>query len=147
MRDRLEDFNDLTTEELGDAPSDPSLWPPGGSYSEANRDNQTGIERLYKAAVILLVGRYNDVVYQYRDRLVILLKALLGGVAIAAMISVSFDMAGISSGLLWDVQVVARNLIMLTITTIGDLTIHLVNNPLLTLLVVLAVVGLINYRR
>lgn len=147
MRDRLNDFNDLTAEELGDAPSDPSLRPPGNGHSETNRDSQTGIERLYKAAVILLVGRYNDVIYEYRDRLAILLRAAFGGVAIAAMIAVGFDVAGINSGFLWDLQVVARTHIMQALAVVGDIAAQLINNPLLTLLVVLAAVGVASYRR
>jgi hypothetical protein len=95
-------------------------------------------ERVSRALRVLVLGRTAETRYTLRDRLVILLQLGAGGVVVSSLAAVVFDYSGIHSGPLWELQFVIRDVIMDGFKLAGEVGIQFLNNPLLTVLVVLA---------
>jgi hypothetical protein len=141
MDDDLETFQEVTDRDLGAGPSD-SMLSPIASRLGSQEDARSVPQRLRKAAAVLILGQHNDVKYAGRDRLAILLRGGLGVVGIAALLAALADAIGIQSGPFWEFQVFVDRLLLQSFAFIGDVGMKLANAPLLTLLVVLALIGL-----
>lgn len=142
MDDDLRRFNDTTDRSLG-SNSDSSQLNPTTRVDHPDASQQSLFAQIRKAASVLIFGRFNDTRYALRDRLAILLKIGSTGVLLGSLVAVAFDYFGIRSGPLWEFQVLIRDVMMRGFTLAGETGLQMVNNPLLTLLVVLASVTLI----
>lgn len=137
MDDDLTRFRDTTDRSLGSESDSSQLSPaPRLDHSDASQQSLSG--RVRKALLVLVFGQFKDARYALRDRLAIVLKAGAAGVLLLSLAAVAFDYSGIHSGPLWQLQFFIRDVIMRGFTLAGELGLTMANNPLLTLLVVLA---------
>lgn len=142
MDDDLTIFRDTTDRSLGND-SDDTRLNPTTRIDHPDGSQQSILRRIAKATTVLLFGRFNNTRYAGRDRLAILLKIGAAGLVFGTLTAVAFDYSGIHSGPLWQFQVFIRDMILQGFTIAGEVGIQLVNNPLMTLLVILASATLI----
>lgn len=137
MDDDLRDFQRVTdrSTDIG-SDSDSGRLSPSPQIADESEDSP--LERARRAISVLVFGHVNHTRYAIRDRLVVLLKAGAGGVLLAAAAALVFDYSGVDSGPLWQLQFLIRDVIMDGFGIAGELGTQLVNQPLLTILLVLA---------
>jgi hypothetical protein len=141
MDDDLRQTNSMTQGRVGAMPDD-LLEDEGLSAEPASRSsNRPWSERIRRGARIAAFGKHRGVMYHWRDRLTIIGRALVVAVGMLAFAALVLDVGGVDRGPLNEAEVATREAILALYGHTAEFGMMLLNNPLITLAVVLLVGG------
>jgi len=141
MDDDLRQTNSMTQGRVGAMPDD-LLEDEGLSAEPASHSSdRPWSERIRRGAQIVASGKHRGVKYHWRDRLTILSRAIVVAIGVLAFTSFIYNVADVDYAPVQDVAIATREAILTFYNHAGELGIVLLNNPLITLVVVLLIGG------
>lgn len=144
MDDDLSQFDSLTNDIVGSRPGNASgNSNPPSAAPEAQSTGRAWPERFRRGANILITGKYNGIWFHWRDRLAVFMRVLMAVMLVAAAAAIIFDLAGVNTGLLWELQVIARDLVLRAFDAAGAAGMYLLNTPWVAFLVAALVAGFV----